>query len=203
MAAATEGHEKVLNRLCSLGGRLIGNANSATPSKNLLGLELVDIWGNTARNLAANNGHPGCAQFLDDMMKWLRWLCRSNNWVRGHTSAKVELLLYQKENFKSGMIITDRSTSPDNIELNGTDEKSMLLSIVLRNRPQSTFTIRRWSTDYKPMFEKPCAIGTLLRQLGGLWLSCCGIESLSGHRSYVYLTMSPLPISIPTRQIRV
>lgn len=46
----------------------------------------------------------------------------------------MELLLYQKENFKSGMIITDRSTSPDNIELNGTDEKFMLLSIVMRNR---------------------------------------------------------------------
>lgn len=68
MAAATAGHEKVLNRLCSLGGRLIGNANSATPSKNLLELERVDMWGNTARDLAVNNGHPKCAQFLGNLM---------------------------------------------------------------------------------------------------------------------------------------
>lgn len=69
MAAATAGHEKVLHRLCFLGGRLIGNANSATPSKNLLRLELVDRWGNTARDLAADNGHHECAQFLGNLMK--------------------------------------------------------------------------------------------------------------------------------------
>lgn len=69
MAAAAAGHEKVLNRLCSLGGHLIGSANSATPSKNFLGLGLVDRWGMTARDLAVSKGHPECAKILDDLMK--------------------------------------------------------------------------------------------------------------------------------------
>lgn len=69
MAAATAGLEKALNRLCSHEAYLVGNTKTAARLDNFLDLWRVNDEGKTARDLAIDNGHHACAEFMSAWME--------------------------------------------------------------------------------------------------------------------------------------